>query len=547
MKKKLLAVIFAVALCAGLLVPVSAAGQTFTDVPSTHWAYEPIGYAVEKGYFAGTGEGTFSPEWPLNNGMIWMILYRMDGNTGNSAPGEVWYTVGQKWASETGIMLDAEPFAGVPRQDFAEMLYLFAQHQKKDTSIDQTALSKFQDQDSIDSYAKDGMAWAVTHGLISGTTDNTISPEVALTRAQAAVMLMRYDQVGEGTGEGTPSTYQPVFRFVNAGKSEIKPGEWTSAYVYKGENSGVTYTFSSSDPSVAVVYHEDEITPYTCNIMGIKAGTVTITARGSDGYVGTLTVTVKDGGETLVQGTTDYTTRLYAKEGPSPFIGDTIQVGQNAYLAVDSMPYGANVEAGVTYTATSSDPTVATVSKTFLYSTQEVDFSVHGLKPGVVKITIVGSDGFVGTDTITVTSADETKPTDPSTGDVEQPDPTTPEEDDYISEVVRLVNEERAKEGLSPLKTNDTINGAAQVRANELSTLFDHTRPDGSKCFTALDDAGIRYWTAGENIAAGYPTPEQVVNGWMNSEGHRANILNEAFTTIGVGHVGSYWVQLFIG
>lgn len=546
MKKKLLAVIFAVALCAGLLVPASAAGQTFTDVPSTHWAYESIKYAVEKGYFQGTGANIFSPEWPLSNGMIWTLLYRIDGNMDTSVPGEVWYAAGQKWASENGIMLDAEPFAGVPRQDFAEMLYLFAQRQKKDTSIDRTVMSKFEDQGAVDSYAADGVAWAVTHGIISGTTNMTLSPHAALTRAQAAAMLMRYDEVGEGTGEGTLSTYTPTFRFTSAGKSEIEPGEWTSAYVYKGENSGVTYTFSSSDPSVAVVYHEKEISPYTCNIMGIQAGTVTITAKGSDGYVGTLMVTVKAGAETLIQGTTDYTTRVCVIDGPPPFRGDTIEVGESAFIAVDSMPYGANVEAGVTYTATSSDPSVATVNKTFIYSTQEVNFSVKGQKAGTVKITIIGSDGFVGTATITVTGAEGTVPTQPSTGETE-PEPTTPIESDYISEVVRLVNKERAKQGISPLQTNDTINGAAQVRANELSILLDHTRPDGSSCFTALEDAGIRYWTAGENIAAGYPTPEQVVNGWTNSEGHRTNILNKNFTTIGVGHTGRYWVQLFIG
>ena len=102
--------------------------------------------------------------------------------------------------------------------------------------------------------------------------------------------------------------------------------------------------------------------------------------------------------------------------------------------------------------------------------------------------------------------------------------------------MIRLVNEERAKEGLSALQTNGAINEAAQVQVKEISTLFDHTRPDGTTCFTALDDAGIRYSTAGENIAVGYSTPEQVVNGWMNSEGHRANILNASFTPIGVGY-----------
>lgn len=79
-------------------------------------------------------------------------------------------------------------------------------------------------------------------------------------------------------------------------------------------------------------------------------------------------------------------------------------------------------------------------------------------------------------------------------------------------------------------------------------TLFDHTRPDGSSFSSIFKDMGISYYTAGENIAMGYPSPEAVVAGWMNSPGHRANILNANFNAIGVGYApGNAWVQLFIG
>lgn len=141
-------------------------------------------------------------------------------------------------------------------------------------------------------------------------------------------------------------------------------------------------------------------------------------------------------------------------------------------------------------------------------------------------------------------------------GDETQPEPEPEPEPDpgdgeeaFLNEVIRLVNEERAKEGLSALKTTDAITQAAQVRADELLQLFEHTRPDGRSCFTALSEAGVGYRTAGENIAMGYPTPAAVVNGWMNSPGHRANILNGSFTTIGVGYnsQGSCWVQMFVG
>lgn len=129
-----------------------------------------------------------------------------------------------------------------------------------------------------------------------------------------------------------------------------------------------------------------------------------------------------------------------------------------------------------------------------------------------------------------------------------EPDPGCGEEA-FLTEVIRLVNVERAKQGLSALKTNNAITKAAQIRADELLQLFDHTRPDGRSCFTALGEAGVSYRAAGENIAMGYPTPEAVVNGWMNSPGHRANILNRSFTTIGVGYNSqrNCWVQMFVG
>jgi len=126
--------------------------------------------------------------------------------------------------------------------------------------------------------------------------------------------------------------------------------------------------------------------------------------------------------------------------------------------------------------------------------------------------------------------------------------------DELAAEVVRLVNVERAKEGLAPLGTFDSLTEAAQLRAPELATLFSHDRPDGTSCFTALDATGAKTnaYTWGENIAAGNKTAAATVEQWMNSPGHRANILNKDFTHIGVGYAsgGPYrhnWVQMFVG
>lgn len=117
------------------------------------------------------------------------------------------------------------------------------------------------------------------------------------------------------------------------------------------------------------------------------------------------------------------------------------------------------------------------------------------------------------------------------------------------NEILRLVNEERAKAGLSALEYRADAQSAADIRANEIVTVFDHTRPDGSSCFTVLD--GIKKTAAGENIAEYYQTPAQVMDGWMNSSGHKANILNDKFTGLAVGIAESggkkYWVQIFVG
>ena len=125
--------------------------------------------------------------------------------------------------------------------------------------------------------------------------------------------------------------------------------------------------------------------------------------------------------------------------------------------------------------------------------------------------------------------------------------------DSYAEQVLSLVNAERANAGLAPLSMNYTLVSASKVRAAEITQSFSHTRPNGSSCFTAYDEAGVSYQKAGENIAAGYMSPETVMNGWMNSPGHRANILDGSFTQIGIAcyydpnsSYGYYWVQNFI-
>ncbi|MEH7110993.1 CAP domain-containing protein [Neobacillus niacini] len=129
----------------------------------------------------------------------------------------------------------------------------------------------------------------------------------------------------------------------------------------------------------------------------------------------------------------------------------------------------------------------------------------------------------------------------PATGDVSQ----------YVKQVIDLTNAQRSKNGLPALKSDSQLSGVAQKKSVDMqqNNYFSHTSPTYGSPFDMMRDFGVTYKSAGENIAQGQRTPQEVVNAWMNSEGHRKNILSANFTHIGVGYekAGNHWTQMFIG
>ncbi|MBM7605269.1 putative YkwD family protein [Metabacillus crassostreae] len=121
----------------------------------------------------------------------------------------------------------------------------------------------------------------------------------------------------------------------------------------------------------------------------------------------------------------------------------------------------------------------------------------------------------------------------------------------FEQQVVESTNQERAKNGLSALKVDPALSQVAREKSLDMqrNNYFSHTSPTYGSPFDMMKKFGITYRAAGENIAKGQRTPEEVVNAWMNSAGHRKNILSANFTHIGVGYVssGNYWTQQFIG
>lgn len=121
----------------------------------------------------------------------------------------------------------------------------------------------------------------------------------------------------------------------------------------------------------------------------------------------------------------------------------------------------------------------------------------------------------------------------------------------YSTQVLNLVNKYRKENGLKELTLNSDLSNVAQIKAEDMQTnnYFSHTSPTYGSPFDMMKQFGISYQSAGENIAKGRKTPDAVVNAWMNSEGHKANILNPNYTQMGLGYTNGtlYWCQMFIG
>lgn len=192
---------------------------------------------------------------------------------------------------------------------------------------------------------------------------------------------------------------------------------------------------------------------------------------------------------------------------------------------------------------------------------QHIDTEVESIKTEAnEKIRLALSDipGYVGEpitqktfteETLTTTKKVITESTTETTTNSKFETSSNAEPSDYVKKVVELTNAERAKYGLQPLILSDALCKAAQEHAKDMSlnNYFSHTSLDGRTMSDRINKYLNNYNYAGENIAYGYESPESVVQGWMNSEGHKANILEPNFKYIGVGYSDSYWVQDFSG
>lgn len=161
--------------------------------------------------------------------------------------------------------------------------------------------------------------------------------------------------------------------------------------------------------------------------------------------------------------------------------------------------------------------------------------------------------GNTGEQTPTGNPADQTGTESPGnqvpTGPAGQAPESNTDSSQFEQQVLELVNQERSKAGLGSLSMSSELSNMAMVKAQDMynNHYFDHNSPTHGSPFDMMKEFGITYNSAGENIANGQTTPTQVMKDWMNSPGHKANILNKSYTQIGIAFYNNEWVQEFTG
>lgn len=177
---------------------------SFLDVKKSDWFYDAVSYAVENGLMSGMSEDIFAPNTPLTREMLAVVLYNVEGqpesagvNPFTDVKADIWYTDAILWANENGIVAGYDNGAYgvgdlITREQFATILYRYAQFKGYDTTQGGMAVREFSDYENISDYARPAMAWAVNAGIMGGMDDGTLMPQGKATRAEAATMLMNF-------------------------------------------------------------------------------------------------------------------------------------------------------------------------------------------------------------------------------------------------------------------------------------------------------------------------------------------------------------------
>lgn len=287
-----------VSLCAGFANDNSKAfqkpEQSFSDVQETDWFYDDVGYASGKGLMQGTSDTLFAPGNPTTRGMLVTILWRLDGEpveSGNAfldVASDAYYYDAVAWASKCGIVNGYSdtifsPNDNITREQLASILYRYAEYKKYDISKT-SELSEYTDKNKISDYAVSAMQWANANGIITGTSDNTLSPQGNALRGQIAAILKRFcEQV-------IPLNFDEK---TNPEQAETEPPQNDKTTEENNHISGSSSSGNSSDLSES----NNDYPLISINDVSAKAGDeiqVSITLKNNPGILGMALATYYD-------------------------------------------------------------------------------------------------------------------------------------------------------------------------------------------------------------------------------------------------------------
>lgn len=281
-KKRALSALLSLALCAAMCVPALAAGPTFSDVPASHWAYTAIEKAAGNGMVAGVGDGKYAPNGTITGGQLLAMLTRhfcpedietdpiVLSQAGHSGR---WYSGNLYAALKHGYLDGIDPTeidldAPCTREQMVTILYNVAGRPATNAS----ALAQFNDRGQVAAYAVNGFSWAVSNKVVSGTSNTTLSPRGTATRAQVAVILIRYlenvegvqfPDVNGGATQPVEPAPTPTPTKPDASSSQNSDGTTNAAYVNSlcdvGKNNDYPTTGDASSPNANGFYTQANV------------------------------------------------------------------------------------------------------------------------------------------------------------------------------------------------------------------------------------------------------------------------------------------------
>ena len=531
LKPKIISIALTGTLALGTATTAGAvSSDRFNDVKATDWYYSAVNHVVDHNYFNGVGANTFAPNQSLNRAMAVTVLARMfggdlSGYNGKTAftdvPSDAYYAKAVQWAVDKGIASGTSPTTFSPnsyatREQISVFLYNAVRAFGDLGSFNGTVLNTFSDKDQVSSWAKIALQWATSNKVINGD-GGQIKPQNSTTRAAFATIAMNYDnkyQGGTTTPDPTPTPNPDP-------TPDPTPGDDESVTSKEDEiNSLLVASWGSSN------------SPTRDTNKLVQAARKIASGETTD-----VEQALKSVGFDKPVGTIYRDKYVYDRYEAKSFLVTASSVTQ----AVNSLKKNDSL----------ADPSSYTDYGIGVYQMNAIQF----------RVAVVTYDGDCY-----------------SNADVKQMEKDWLAEQENLpvtlsameQQVLDLTNQERAKNGLAPLKVTAETQEAARIRANELPIKLDvnHRRPNGLMFFTVLhdinstlaykinEDEPVVCGCSGENFAWGYTDASDVVTGWMGSTGHRRNILDARHTHIGISVIpryengkqaGYYWEQFFLG